>query len=143
MKLQGETHSRLKLWKARSRLYRRRFLQPNTHFAAFCHFSRSSRFANLCTAPTSKFADFFFFFCKISVIFLRFFAKFYLQLLKFFIFRRYFHGFLPEFHRIPAIFMDFMELMMQFSNFPEFFEKIVQNTENLQKHLAEIQSLVS
>ena len=35
VKLQGETHSRLKLWKARSRLYRRRFLQPNTHFAAF------------------------------------------------------------------------------------------------------------
>ena len=35
VKLQGETHSRLKLWKARSRLYRRRFLQPNTHFSAF------------------------------------------------------------------------------------------------------------
>ena len=35
VKLQGETHSRLKLWKARSRLYRRRFLRPNTHFSAF------------------------------------------------------------------------------------------------------------
>ena len=35
VKLQGETHSPLKLWKARSRLYRRRFLQPNTNFSAF------------------------------------------------------------------------------------------------------------
>ena len=30
-----ETHSPRKLWKARSRLYQRRFLRPNTKFAAF------------------------------------------------------------------------------------------------------------
>ena len=45
----------------------------NTDWTDFCnqiliskHFSRSSRFTNLCTAPDSKFADFLDFSCKIS-----------------------------------------------------------------------------
>ena len=43
-------------FEARSRLYRRRFLQPITHFAAFLNdFSRSTRFPYFCTAQTSKF----------------------------------------------------------------------------------------
>ena len=38
-----------KLWRARSRLYRTRILQPHVHFSAF------SSSARICTAPISKF----------------------------------------------------------------------------------------
>ena len=77
----------------------------------FQHFSRSTKFANLCTAPDSKFADSTFAdfanFCKFSVI-LNFrkieFCNFCWNLL-------FFVKILPEFRRISAI---PMKLMLQF-----------------------------
>ena len=39
-----------KLWRARSRLYQRRILQPNTHFSSI--FRNLQDFAILCTAPS-------------------------------------------------------------------------------------------
>ena len=110
VKLQGETHSLLKLWKARSRLYRRRFLQPNTHFAAFFEIFKiykplhRSRF-KICIVLFSKFS-------KICRNFHDFWQNSAEISFKSVIFHRDFHGFSPEFHRMSAILMD---LMLQYS----------------------------
>ena len=61
----------------------------------FQHFSRSTRSTYLCTAPYSKFADFFEIFVKKWWIF-EIFAKFLWNLLKSAFFRRNFNGFLSE-----------------------------------------------
>ena len=63
VKLTVKLTPRLKLWKARSRLYRRRFLQPNTHFSAFFEIYKidiplhRSRFKN-CIFLIAKFCKF-------------------------------------------------------------------------------------
>ena len=108
-----------KLWKARSRLHQRRFLQPNTHFSGFFEnytIYKPSHRSNLKIC---------WFFPKISHKISEnfrdsFFVKFCWYLLKSVIFRRDFHGFLPEFHGISAI---LMELMLQFSKFQNFLRK--------------------
>ena len=70
------------------------------------HFSKSTRFGNLCTAKNPNFADF----CMLSD-FLANFQDFRKISLKFAFFRRDFHGILPEFHRNSTIFMN---LILQF-----------------------------
>ena len=42
-----------KFWRARSRLYRNRFLQVNYKICIWQHFSGSTRSAHFCTAPNS------------------------------------------------------------------------------------------
>ena len=76
------------LVRAISRLYRSRFLQPNTHF--FKHFARSTRFAHLRAARNSKssqkfvklFSHFFSNFCK-NPFFRQFSSNFAQMLMKF------------------------------------------------------------
>ena len=70
----------------------------------FSHFSSSTRFTNLRTAPHSKFSDFF---CKFSEIFANFRRIFEIleNLLKSVLFRRYFHGIFSELRKILENFL--------------------------------------
>ena len=105
----------VKIKRARSPLCRSRFLHPKKfQIRILQHFSRSTRFANLCTAPDSKFADLNFAkFCNFSVIF-KFSQNFAV------IFRRNFHG---NFAGISQNFRNFDEIDVEISNFQKILRK--------------------
>ena len=84
----------------------------------FQHFSRSTRSTYLCTAPYSKFADFFEFFVKKWWIF-EIFANFWWNLLKSAFFRRKFHGFLSELREMLNKFQKCRKNMQKFAKLHE------------------------
>ena len=120
VKLTVKLTSPLKLWRARSRLYRRRFLQPNTHFSAFFEIYK---IYNLCTILNSKFADFFAKNCKFSLIF-RIFAIFLVKSARI-------GDFLPNFS------WNFVGIAGNIRSFPEI-QKICRNLQNYLLQLPKI-----
>ena len=88
------------------------------HILILQHSWRCTRFASLCTAPHSKFADFFEFFVKKWWIF-EIFANFWWNLLKSAFFRRNFHGFLSELREMLNKFQKCRKKMQKFAKLHE------------------------